>query len=224
VLDVERCFRKFELLTPAAISGKLPVMKSIMYGHSWGLLGKDASPSLSSAVHMTRLFTGLHRFRHSLWVVDYAVNTAGRVRVASPSRPWRPRLSQTLHLYPPGTVYWEDFSTGGQALCDFSFAFFGGGEAAKLDRLIAPRAGYARFLDPEGLAGPLIEEIARIGQQSGDGGFWQAQAAFCRLIDFLLKGTWQGTGLLSRFQRGCSPPPSYSPALCSNGPPPEIAR
>ena len=145
-------------------------------------------PTLISAVHMTRLFTGLHRFRHPQWVVDYVVNTVGRVRVTSPSRPWRPRLSQTLHLYPPGTVYWEDFSTGGQALCDFSFVFFWGGQAAGLDRLIAPRAGYARFLDPEGLTGPLIEEIARIGQQSGDGGFWQAQAAFCRLIDFLLKG------------------------------------
>ena len=164
-------------------------MKSIMYGHHWVVLGKDAPPALITAMRMILQLTGLSRFRHSHWVVDYAANTAGRVRVASPSRPWRPRLSQTLHLYPPGTVYWEDYSTGGQALCDFSFVFFQGGEAAGLDRLIAPRAGYARFLDPEGLAGPLIEEIARIGQQSGDDGFWQAQAAFCRLIDLLRKST-----------------------------------
>jgi AraC-like DNA-binding protein len=65
--------------------------------------------------------------------------------------------------------------------------FFLGGEAAGLDPLIDPRAGYARFLDPEGIAGPILEKIARIGQERGDDGFWEAQAELCRLIDLLLK-------------------------------------
>ena len=160
-------------------------MKPTAYGHSWHLLEKDAPPLLISAMHITSLFTGLYHIRYPHWVADYVLNTAGRVRVASRSRPWRQRLPRTLHLYPPGTVYWEDYTKGVKSLCDFSSVFFQNGGAAGLDRLIAPRAGYARFLDPEGLAGPLIEEIARIGQQSGDDGFWQAQAAFCRLIDLL---------------------------------------
>jgi AraC-like DNA-binding protein len=180
--------RPFELLTPAAISGKLSVMKPIMHGHSWVALGGgDAPPRADIAMHETRLFTGLHHFRHPQWVVDYALNTAGHVRVASRSRPWRPRLPRTLHLYPPNTVFWEDYPKGRQTLCDYSYVFFRGGEAAGLGRLIAPHAGYARFLDPDGLAGSLLEEIVRIGQQSGDEGFWQAQAAFCRLIDLLRK-------------------------------------
>ncbi len=164
-------------------------MKLVVYGHSWVELGRDGPPALITAMRMTQQLTGLHHFHHSPWVVDYAANTAGRVRVASRSRPWRPRLPKTLHLYPPGTTYWEDYPKGRKTLSDFSFVFFRGGEAAGLDRLIAPRAGYARFLDPEGLAGPLIEESARVGQQRGDAGFWQAQAAFCRLIALLHEST-----------------------------------
>lgn len=164
-------------------------MKHVVCGHSWVALGEgDAPPRADIAMHETRLFSSHHHyFRHPQWVIDYAVNTAGRVRVASRSRPWRPRLSQTLHLYPPDTAYWEDYSKGGKEWCDYCYVFFRGGEAAGLGRLIAPHAGYARFLDPEGLAGSLLEEIVRIGQQSGDEGFWQAQAAFCRLIDLLRK-------------------------------------
>ncbi len=162
-------------------------MKSSTYGHGWHGLGKGINPVLLAAMHMSRPYAGLHRYKHPAWVVDYAVNTTGRVRVASRTRPWRPRLAGTLHLYPPGTIYWEDYPAGGKALCEFAFVYFLGGEAAGLDPLIDSGAGYARFLDPEGLAGPLLEEIAQIGQMSGNDGFWQAQAALCRLIDRLRK-------------------------------------
>ena len=162
-------------------------MKSTTYGHSWYGLGKGLNPVLLSALHMSRPYVGLHRYKHAAWVVDYVFNTAGRVRVGSRTRPWRPRLVGTLHLYPPGTIYWEDYPAGSKVLCEFAFVYFLGGEAAGLDPLIDPRTGYARFLDPEGLAGPLLEEITQIGQMSGHDGFWQAQAALCRLIDRLRK-------------------------------------
>ncbi len=162
-------------------------MKTVVYGHSWEEVGRDASPTLITAMRMTQQLTGLHRSRHPQWVVDYVANTAGRIRVASRASPWRPRLPKALYLYLPGTPYWEDYPKGRKTLCDFSFVFFRGGEAAGLDRLIAPGTGYACFLDPGGLAGPLIEELARIGQQRGDDGFWQAQAAFYQLIDLLRK-------------------------------------
>jgi AraC-like DNA-binding protein len=138
-------------------------------------------------MHLVRLVSGRHRYQHAPWVLDYVVNTAGRVRVASRDRPWRARLPGTLHLYPPGTIYWEDYPGDSMALTDFAFVFFWGGEAAGLDQLINLRVGYARFLDPEGLAWSLLEAIVRIGQQSGEAGFWQAQAALCQLIDLLRK-------------------------------------
>jgi len=162
-------------------------MKPITQGHSWYGLGKGINPALISAMHMVRTYTGLHHYKHPQWVADYAINTSGRVRVGSRSRPWRLRLPRTLHLYPPGTIYWEDYPKGGKALCEFTFVCFHGGEAAGLGQLVAPRAGYARFLDLEGHAESLLEDIVCIGQKRGDDGFWQAQAALCRLIDFLRK-------------------------------------
>jgi len=139
-----------------------------------------------SALHMARCYAGRHRYLHPVWVVDHAINTSGRIRVLSRSRPWLPSLPGTLQLYPPNTLYWTDYPEGGKSLCEFSFVFFRGGEAVGLDKLIPPRAGFARFLDPDGLAGATIEEIARIGQKQGTAGFWQAQAGLCRLIDLLL--------------------------------------
>lgn len=162
-------------------------MKPTTCGHGWYGLGKGLNPALLSAMHMVRSYVGRHRYRNAAWVADYAINTVGRVRVVSRTRPWRPRQARTLHLYPPGTIYWEDYPAGGKALCDFAFVLFLGGEAAGLDKLIHPRAGYARFLDPEGLARTLFDEIVRIGKERGDDGFWQAQAALCRLIDLLRK-------------------------------------
>lgn len=160
-------------------------MQSTTYGGNWYDLRKGLNPVLLSALHLVRSYDGRHRYQQAAWILDFAVNTAGRVRVGSRSNPWRPRLAGTLHLYPPGTVYWEDYPKGRKTLSEFTFAFFLGGEAAGLDKLIAPHAGYARFLDPEGLAGTLLEEIARIGQTRGEDGFWQAQATLCRLIDVL---------------------------------------
>jgi len=160
-------------------------MKPVTYGHSWYDLIKGLTPALISAMHMVRPYAGRHRYQHPVWVMDYAVNTAGRFRMASRSRPWRPRLPRTLHLYQPGTIYWEDYPKGGKTLSNFTFVFFQGGEAAGLNKLIDPRAGYARFLDPEGLTELLFEDIVSIGQKRGNDGFWQAQAVLCRLIDLL---------------------------------------
>jgi AraC-like DNA-binding protein len=161
-------------------------MKLLTCGHSWAGRERNVPPELILAMqYRSYPNAGRHRIRYAHWVADYVTNTSFRVRVGSRSRPWRPRLPRTLYLYPPNTVYWEDYPKGGKSLSDFSTVSFRGGEAAGLDRLIAPCAGYIRFLDPEGIAEPLFEEIALIGQQRGEDGFWLAQAAFYRLIDLL---------------------------------------
>jgi AraC-like DNA-binding protein/ribosomal protein L39E len=138
---------------------------------------------------MVRFYAGRQRCQIPAWVVDHAINTTGRVRVASRHRPWRTCQPRTLCLYPPNTVYWVDYPGDHKVRCEFAFVSFllRGGEAAGLNKLISPRAGYARFVDPEGLAGARIEEMVRIGQECGDAGFWQAQAALCGLIDLLRK-------------------------------------
>ena len=132
-----------------------------------------------------RMNAARYKWKYPLWVVDYAFNAVERVRVASRARPWLPRLANTLHLYPPGTVYWEDYPRGAAALSDCAYLLFLGGEAAGLAGLVHPRARYGRFLDPEGIAAALFDGMARIGHEHGERGFWRAQSLFCALIDRL---------------------------------------
>jgi AraC-like DNA-binding protein len=120
--------------------------------------------------------------------VDYAFNRVERYRVASRVGPWRVWQAHTLRLIPPGVTYWELCRPGvGQPLSDVAFVSFLGGEAMGLDKLVHPRARYALFLDPEEIVGPLLAEMARIGRDLGEDGYWQAQSLFCTLLDWLLK-------------------------------------
>lgn len=130
------------------------------------------------------------RFKHPVWVIDYAFRANGHYRVASPASPWLPRMPNTLHLYPPETVYWEDRSAAEDKLIENAYLKFGGGEAASLDNLIRPPARYARFLDPDGIAGKLMLEIIDIEERQGNQGFWRAQSVLCLLIAWLQESEW----------------------------------
>ena len=160
-------------------------MESGSLGYTWKQ-NTRARPALVTAWHAIRRLSGsCIKWKYPVWVVDYSFSELERVRVASATRPWRPRLARTLHLYPPETVFWEDYPVRTTALSDCAYILFLGGEAAGLADLVHPRARYGRFLDPEGILGPLMLEIARIGHEEGEHGFWQAQATFCTLIDRL---------------------------------------
>lgn len=127
-----------------------------------------------------------HRGRQTCWVLDYEFTSHGRYRASSSAMPWRSRLPHTAHLYPPGCDYWEDTrrETGYR---HSAWICFVGGKVARLDRLLAPQSGYARFVDAHHQLGALLREIASIGRRKGDGGFWQAQAVFARIIDLLCR-------------------------------------
>jgi len=56
---------------------------------------------------------------------------------------------------------------------------------AGLDRLVQRAAGYARFLDPDGRLGRLIEQAAESGQREGEAGFWKAMGFLCEALDLL---------------------------------------
>lgn len=129
-----------------------------------------------------------NRWTHEHWAIDYAFHTAERYRMASRTRPWRVWQAHTLRLIPPGVTYWEQCDPRkGQPLSEVALVNFLGGEAIGLDKLVHPHARYALFLDPEEIAGPLLTEMARIGRELGEGGYWPAQSVFCTLLDWLFK-------------------------------------
>jgi hypothetical protein len=94
------------------------------------------------------------------------------------------RPARTAHLYPPDTRYWED-TREERGPRHNGYLLFTGGEHATLADRVDPASKHARFLDPEGVLGKLIESAARSGADSGEAGFWEAQSALCRALHLL---------------------------------------
>jgi AraC-like DNA-binding protein len=151
----------------------------------WGIVGTN--PSLTEVAHVTRgpaEANWLRRWKHPVWTLVYTFNTATRWRIGSTASPWRTRLANTLLLIPPGTPYWEDLLPDVHDPSEMAWVKFVGGDTA-VRSLIPPDRRYARFLDPERLAGGLLKEIVTIYHERGQRGFWQAQSAFCLLLSRL---------------------------------------
>ncbi len=162
-------------------------MREQATGHIWRC-APPVSPRLLNAMEIFQRGGRLSRkIAHPHWVLDYPFVRFGRCRVGSPSRPWRERPARTGHLYPPGVPYWEDSRKPGQGPHHEAYIVFTGGELAGLERLADRRRRYARFTDPGGRLGALLQEAARAGGLRGDAGFWRAQAALCAVIDLLLR-------------------------------------
>ena len=134
------------------------------------------------------------RYRCGLWVLDYAFAPHGSVRVGSTRRPWQLRPARTAHLYPPNTCYWED-TRKEKGQCHNGYLLFTGGEHTALAERVDSASKYARFLDPEGVLGRLIEAAARSGAESGEAGFWDAQAALCRALHLLVNAERVDAGI-----------------------------
>lgn len=163
-------------------------MHSDSFGHTWKLR-PGLRPALVTAWRALRRLRGVRlKLKFPLWVADYSVNELERVRVGSPARPWRQRTARTLHLYPPETLFWEDYPADARTLSDCRYILFHGGEAADLGQLVHPRVRYVRFEDPDGAVGAQLLAMAETGSASGEAGFWKAQAELCALLDLLLSG------------------------------------
>ncbi len=162
-------------------------MSQQVIGHTWQRRHRIA-PSLINATGVSgpapRVF---HGGRQTAWVLDYEFISFGRYRIRDASAHWHNREPRTAHLYPPRTIYWEDTRrvTGER---NSAWLLFAGGAAIGAARLVRSR-GYARFLDPDERLGRIIRRTAEIGQQSGETGFWEAQALLCEAIHLILAAT-----------------------------------
>ena len=182
-------------------------METGSFGFTWR--ERSTRPALVTAWHARRwLRDACLKWKYPVWVVDYSFSELEQVRVASATRPWRPRVARTLHLYPPETVYWEDYPPRVRAPSDCAYILFLGGDAAGFPALVHPRARYGRFLDPDGSAGALMMDIARTGHEEGEAGFWKAQAHFCALVDRLHRS--EPVADETRRIRTSLPPPASS--------------
>ena len=78
-----------------------------------------------------------------------------------------------------------------------AFACFIGGESAALETLDDDGDGCALFQDDERLLAGLLKQMADIGHNQGEAGFWDAQALLCRIVGLLLRSKPIGDGARS---------------------------
>lgn len=166
-------------------------MKENTFGYRWK--ARDGmNPALLSATAVTaRVERRLIRIQPAYWILDYEALNYGRYRVGKKNSDWHSRHSNTAHLYPPGTVLWEDTRLGVEKR-DSVWIFFTDSSKSGLDALVAKQFGYARFLDSKGKLGELLHGIAEIGMRRGENGFWEAQALLCQALSLLTDA--QSTG------------------------------
>ena len=158
--------------------------KQSVKGHTFAAR-KGLAPAIISVSEVTGVYAQYaKRVNAAVWALDYEFTTYGRYRVRSARNPWRPREPRTAHLYPAGATYWED-TRGETGFRHSAWVTFTGGEAAGLDRLVVPEAGYARFVDTGEEMGRLLRQAALAGQQRGESGFWQAQSLLMAALDML---------------------------------------
>ncbi|MDD5678030.1 MAG: AraC family transcriptional regulator [Kiritimatiellae bacterium] len=157
-------------------------------GYGWTWLTVPAEmPVLVNATRAVGMASHSSRgVRHSnpYWVLDYSLSDLGLFKVGRRTAPWLRHAAGEALLYPPHTPYWEDMSSVKPPIRN-AWLMFCGGPGAGLDTLVRSAAGYARFVDPEGRLGRLIEQAAEVGQLEGDGGFWKAMGLLCEALDLL---------------------------------------
>jgi AraC-like DNA-binding protein len=162
----------------------------IRLAHTWTPV-VSALPVLLSASYSERpVPPAVHRCRNPFWVFDYSISPCGHSRVGSVDAPWRERGTHVGHLYPPNTVYWEDFSAT-PVICS-AHSIFQADPGNHLRGCIPDGEIYARVEDAEGRLESLLREAARAGAERGAAGFWQAQGAFLRILDSLMQATRLG--------------------------------
>jgi AraC-like DNA-binding protein len=164
----------------------LASMKPAWIGHTWTTPPAAVLPRVVSAQYGQRPPAGgpTHRHLNKLWVLDYARSDCGLARVGSPRSAWEARAAGTVHLYPPGTPYWEDTSALRGPVRE-AWVIFAGGEEAALRRLVDPRRRFVRISDPARLLEPHLHEMAQAGAAAGEAGFWRAQSELAAILALL---------------------------------------
>lgn len=122
----------------------------------------------------------------SRWAIEYHTKYAGKVYLKSLANSID-REKRTVHVYAPGSVYWEDTQDADCPIQE-TYLFFTGAEACGLNSFITPDFKFARFYDPDNIVGILFEEAAACCSKQEGEFFWNVQSQFMKIIYHLLRG------------------------------------
>lgn len=145
--------------------------------------GTASIPRLVEFAKMTRRTPGIGQPspNRAFWVLDCHVTDAGEYSLDGHT--WLTRTSGTVHLYAPGTRYWE--RSGPESLPFVETYFiFDTREALKLESLVASGNGFAHFTDEAKL---LQEILTNLPTTSTHGDvYWRAQGVLLLVLDLMV--------------------------------------
>ncbi|MFZ2654980.1 MAG: AraC family transcriptional regulator [Victivallales bacterium] len=118
------------------------------------------------------------------WALEHHSKYAGRIFLKTLSNSID-REKHTVHLYAPGSIYWEDVHDADYPIQE-TYLFFTGSEICGLSNLISQDFNFARFEDPDNVIGSLFTTAATTCSDQGDDSFWIIQSCFMRMIHHLV--------------------------------------
>lgn len=141
---------------------------------------------LVTSFHSYPKYSGLmgNKITATGWAVEYHSKSAGRLFLKSLSNSID-RERQTVHLYAPGSIYWENTHDADYPIQE-TYLYFAGAETCNLDSLISQEFKFARFHDPDNIVGDLFGVAAASCSKQGEESFWIVQSLFMRIIHHLL--------------------------------------
>ncbi|MFA6293212.1 MAG: hypothetical protein WC637_15610, partial [Victivallales bacterium] len=118
------------------------------------------------------------------WAIEYHSKYAGKLCLKSPGNSIG-REKQTVHLYAPGSVYWEDTRDADCPIQE-TYLYFTGAEVCGLSSLVSQEFRFASFRDPENIVGNLFMTAATNCSKQDEEFFWIIQSQFAGIIHHLL--------------------------------------
>ncbi len=145
----------------------------------------EFSPSIVS-LHSYPKHNGFmsNKIKSSRWALEYHSKYAGRIFLKTLSNSID-REKQTVHLYAPGSIYWEDTRDAVFPIQE-TYLILDGMENCGLDSLIDPKLKFARFMDPDNVVGTIFSMATTSCSEKGDDSFWIIQSSFMRMLYYLL--------------------------------------
>lgn len=128
------------------------------------------------------------------WVIDYFCTPGFKLKVGSKDAPWVLREPYTVHLYPPGIVFWEDPGRRDRSLHSM-WVTFKVPAALGIRALVANPSGFARFYDPSRRMDGLLRAVASNARMHGDDGYLDALPPFLEALNLLRRSIPVTTGI-----------------------------
>jgi len=157
---------------------------TLTFSESWQGKVNPLVLSVCGITKSSRCVSGSCGGPRTMWALEWHPQPMGKVFFNGKPEDFIHREPRALHLYATGCRYGED-TREAELPARETYWVFTGGEAAGLERFVDNPERFARFRDPDELAGKLLLESVRRCDELGQDAFWTVQALFAQTLALL---------------------------------------